>query len=274
MSDLAFIFSYIWGWITASAISLVVSIIVGVAGYVYSSYILMCMGHKAGNPETKNWMAYIPYVRDVYYLKMAKRPWWQMFFFGATGYTVSGLLFLLISIISSSAVIAATVIMLIYAIGVLVFTLLVKAEVYSGFGFNKWIVLSNFVWLETIIAFSSRISFTDGYGASKSKSKNGALVGVSGVYSGQVFELSEGSAIIIGRDPAQCELVFPENRENISRHHCDIRYYKDRNTYGITDYSKNGTFVNGEKIPTNMERMCGSGSIVSLGGQSDSFRLQ
>lgn len=44
--------------------------------------------------------------------------------------------------------------------------------------------------------------------------------------------------------------------------------------YGITDYSKNGTFINGEKIPSNMERMCGSGSIVSLGGQSDSFRLQ
>lgn len=269
MSD----FSYALNIIAGSAITVIIAIVAGVAGYVYAGYILMCMGRKAGNPESKNWMAFVPFARDAYYLKMARRPWWQMFFFGMTGSAVAGLLFLLVSIISSSAVVAATVIMIIYAVGAAVFTLLVKAEVYSGFGFNKWIVLSSFVWLEMLIAFSSRISY-EGSSAKSGKAKNGALVGVSGVYAGQVFELSEGSAIIIGRDPSQCELVFPENRENISRHHCDIRYYKDRNAYGIIDYSKNGTFVNGEKLPSNMERMCGSGSVISLGGQSDSFRLQ
>lgn len=274
MDDLTFLLNYAMSWLAASAITIIVSIVVGVAGYVYSSYILMCMGQKAGNPENKNWMAYIPFARDIYYLNMAKRPWWQMFFFRSTGVTVAGLLFLLVSIISSNAYIAATVIMVIYALGVTVFTLFVKAEVYFGFGFNKWIVLSSFGWLETLIAFSCRISFDSNGNTKNGKARNGALIGISGVYAGQVFELSRDSAIIIGRDPSQCELVFPENRENISRHHCDIRYYKDRNAYGVTDYSKNGTFINGEKIPSNMERMCGSGSVISLGGQSDSFRLQ
>ena len=81
MSD----FSYALNIIAGSAITVIIAIVAGVAGYVYAGYILMCMGRKAGNPESKNWMAFVPFARDAYYLKMARRPWWQMFFFGMTG---------------------------------------------------------------------------------------------------------------------------------------------------------------------------------------------
>lgn len=273
MSELVSSISFILAGLASTVIT-IIAIIAGVAGYVYFGYVLMCMGRKAGNPDNRKWMAFIPLAQDVYYLKMVRRPWWQMFFFGTTGFAVAGLLFLFVTIIFSEAAIAATVIIAIYLVGVAVFTLLVKAEVYHCFGFNKWIVLAGFAWLEVLIAFSSRIRYESNDNVKSGKSKNGALVGISGVYAGQVFELSEDSAIIIGRDPSQCTLVFPEYRENISRRHCDIRYYKDKNAYGITDYSKNGTYVNGEKVPSNKEKMYCSGSLISLGGEEDFFRLK
>lgn len=259
--------------VLASTLTLIIVGAAALAGYVYIGYILMCMGRKAGNPTNKNWMAFIPFAKDIYYLKMVRRPWWQMFFFGATGYTVAGIVFLLITIISSGATTAAAIIMGIYSACVVVFSMLVKAEVYHGFGFNKWIVLAGFPWLDMMIAFSTRISYENNAGDERAKPKNGKLVGISGTYAGQIFELSSDAPIIIGRDPSQCNLVFSENREDISRRHCEISYYENDNAYGVVDCSKNGTYVNGERIPSDIERICRAGTIVSLGGQKDSFRL-
>ena len=240
----------------------ILAVIVGIAAliavYLYAGYVLMCMGRKAGLKKEIDWMAYVPIARDIY-------------FFSGTGYVcvwVLSILFVLIQLGTVGVVISGLL-----ALFVLVATLYVWANIYSGFGFNKFIIFCGFrPILDMLIAFSNRITF-DGTTSALGE-KAGSIIGMGGVYAGQEFPVEDGTGITIGRDPARCSIVYPDDSTSVSRRHCAIRYYADTNTYGITDFSKNGTLVNGLKLETGVEKEFSAGSVVTLGESGESFRLK
>ena len=55
----------------------------------------------------------------------------------------------------------------------------------------------------------------------------------------------------IGRDP-QCDIVIPDDTDVISRLHATLRI-DDRGGYYLIDQSRNGTYVNGMKMSSNVE---------------------
>jgi hypothetical protein len=77
--------------------------------------------------------------------------------------------------------------------------------------------------------------------------KRPVLRGVSGKYAGQKFELR--SRLTIGRDSAQCNIVFPEGTPGVSANHCSVYYDANADCFMLTDNgSSYGTFLgNGRK---------------------------
>lgn len=253
------------------ALLTIVGIAAVIAVYLYAGYVLMCIGRKAGLPKEIDWMAYVPVARNLYALKMAGRPWWCVFFFSGTGYACAGILSLLFSLLRFGTF--GAIISGLFALFVLVVTLYVWANIYGGFGFNKLIIFCGFLpMLDILIAFSSRITFNGA--APVSGRKSGTIVGTGGVYAGQEFPIEDGTDVTIGRDPTRCSIVYPDDSASVSRRHCAIRYYADTDTYGITDFSKNGTFVNGTRLEAGAEREFSAGSVVTLGESGESFRLK
>lgn len=79
----------------------------------------------------------------------------------------------------------------------------------------------------------------------------GSLVFVKGEYIGTKIRIEENDPLLIGRDPAVCNLVFTAG--DISRKHCNIRYCMDTGNYHITDYSKLGCFIDGQRLEKEKE---------------------
>ncbi len=102
---------------------------------------------------------------------------------------------------------------------------------------------------------------------------NPVLKGMSGVYAGQTFQLD--SDIIFGRDPANCNIVFPPSSVGVSRVHCQICM----NVYGqkavlIDCNSTYGTFLNGMRVYPGQPAVLTTGSVISFGtDNSFSFSL-
>lgn len=67
-----------------------------------------------------------------------------------------------------------------------------------------------------------------------------------------------GSLAIVGRDE-ECDLVL--EGETVSRHHCEIR--REGVAYFLKDVSRNGTFVNNERI---LQRQLNHGDQIRIGG--------
>ena len=87
--------------------------------------------------------------------------------------------------------------------------------------------------------------------------KRAVLRGVTGKYSGQSFDLLKGK-VVIGRDPATCNIVFDKNTPGISGRHCQVVYDPNEDCFIITDLgSSYGTFLgNGKKLTANMAGYC------------------
>lgn len=66
----------------------------------------------------------------------------------------------------------------------------------------------------------------------------------------------------IGRDKS-CDIVIPDNTDNISRLHATIRVGSNGKIY-LMDQSLNGTYVNGIKISSNVEIPITRNDIVSF----------
>lgn len=94
--------------------------------------------------------------------------------------------------------------------------------------------------------------------------KSGKITFLSGELVGAAVEISPGDSIVIGKDASQVSVVVPYKYQKVSRVHCRIAFDKDNQRMCITDYSTNGTFVNGEKIEKNIAVWIESGSTVEL----------
>lgn len=83
---------------------------------------------------------------------------------------------------------------------------------------------------------------------------------------GEIREFSE-ETISIGRNPAS-SLCFPVELTGLSRRHAEIK--REGNQFRLTDFSTNGTFVNGKKVK---EALLKDGDVLefSEGGPKVSF---
>ena len=66
----------------------------------------------------------------------------------------------------------------------------------------------------------------------------------------------------IGRDGG-CDIVIPDNTDVISRLHATIRVESNDKIY-LTDQSRNGTYINGMKMSSNVEIPVSRKDVVSL----------
>lgn len=100
----------------------------------------------------------------------------------------------------------------------------------------------------------------------------GVMVGLTGIYMGAVIPFRSGESIRLGRLPNN-DLVF-EGQDKVSRNHCYIKW--DGQTFLIKDSSSNGTFVNGSEdcLPQNIEIEVPIGSVLAIGDERNTFRLE
>lgn len=92
-----------------------------------------------------------------------------------------------------------------------------------------------------------------------------------GVAMGQGVMLPQDRKVIVGKSPASANLVI--HNQHISNIHCSIRYIAETNNYIVKDHSTNGTFVNGMKLPNNVEVQYPSGTVISLADGSNEITL-
>lgn len=99
-----------------------------------------------------------------------------------------------------------------------------------------------------------------------------ALLGTSGQYAGSSVKLDTYS-IILGRDPNQCNLVYPNELDTISRRHAEVRFNAGTKTYEIIDYSTRGTFVNQVKLTKGLPKTLRVGDVIYISGNTQSFKV-
>ncbi|MBQ9983789.1 MAG: LytTR family transcriptional regulator DNA-binding domain-containing protein [Lachnospiraceae bacterium] len=123
---------------------------------------------------------------------------------------------------------------------------------------------------------SSASVLPDGCQVTRSLSQNrgitGALVCTKGAYLGSIIRFFADCEITLGRDGTACDVVI--NLAQISRKHCSILYHSESNTYEITDYSHNGTFLTDEERMTkNKPYHLKPGTAISFGNADTVYRL-
>ncbi len=101
----------------------------------------------------------------------------------------------------------------------------------------------------------------------------GSLVGLTGSCAGYQFDLNAGEEIVIGKDAQYANVVIDETYKEISRKHVGITYDITTDMYKVIDYSTNGTWANGTRLPINVESYCGHGTILKLANDKNTFRL-
>ena len=101
---------------------------------------------------------------------------------------------------------------------------------------------------------------------------SGSLICVSGSKLGQTIRLVPEQEIVVGRDEEVADLIveLPE----VSRKHCAIIYHSEDDCYEITDYSLNGTYVDGNmRLVTGDTYQLKPGSIIAFGADQLQYRL-
>lgn len=94
------------------------------------------------------------------------------------------------------------------------------------------------------------------------------------MYAGQTLPLAASDEMVIGRDNAFCNLIVDQNADKVSRKHCGIVFDPSRGVYMVTDYSTNGTFLDGgNRLVANMPTTLQKGSVIALGNRENRFKL-
>lgn len=95
---------------------------------------------------------------------------------------------------------------------------------------------------------------------------------ITGEYEGANIPIDNGDMVTIGRNPQQSQLLFKD--EMVSRKHCSIHYDSQKDELILTNYSKIGTYINGQCF--DMEGFTialKSGDAVRLGKSNNEFRI-
>lgn len=92
----------------------------------------------------------------------------------------------------------------------------------------------------------------------------------SGVSAGQVYTLTEGRFVTMGRGK-DCDLSFPQ-ASNVSGTHCRLEVKGNRVI--LTDLnSTNGTYINGKRMPTGQVLSLPSGSVIMLANEDTTIQV-
>lgn len=100
------------------------------------------------------------------------------------------------------------------------------------------------------------------------------LLGVSGIFAGN--EVSMGlEPIAIGRDPKQCQLVFPGDVADVGRLHCVVRFAQTSGAFILEDRnSTNGTFLgNGVRLAPGRACQIAHGGKFYLADSRNTFQV-
>jgi hypothetical protein len=108
----------------------------------------------------------------------------------------------------------------------------------------------------------------------ESQSPNGMIIGKNGSYRYAMLPIAVGEPLVFGRDAALASIVIDQGAERISRRHCLVEFLGLEEGFQVTDFSRNGTYVNGSiRLVPNTPTVVGCGSSISLGNASNSFIL-
>ena len=100
------------------------------------------------------------------------------------------------------------------------------------------------------------------------------LLGVSGLFAGNEVRMGL-NPIAIGRDPKQCQLVFPGDVTDVGRLHCVVRFDQTRGAFILEDRnSTNGTFLgNGVRLASGKAYQIAHGGRFYLVDQRNMFQV-
>ena len=110
--------------------------------------------------------------------------------------------------------------------------------------------------------------------AAPSQGTRPVLKGLKGQFVGKSFDLSRG-AVVFGRDPASCNLVFNNYTKGISGKHCQLNYEAATGTFILTDLgSSYGTYTgSGKKLVPNAPERLAAGDTFYLADENVKFLI-
>ena len=108
----------------------------------------------------------------------------------------------------------------------------------------------------------------------KRKEPRPVVKGISGHFAGQTLELSENQ-ITLGRDPRLSQLVYPQDREEISRKHLTIRFDERTHKFALMDSSSNGTYLSSnQKLEPGQSYHLNPGDRFYLADPNEVFEVK
>lgn len=107
-------------------------------------------------------------------------------------------------------------------------------------------------------------------------SKQAMLRSLSMQHNGMTVAVHSGTPVMIGRDPANCKVVFKEGTEGVSGRHCSVSFDAGTNEFILTDLrSTYGTFLmSGQKLTPNVPYRLKAGDGFYVGVNANSFRVE
>lgn len=94
------------------------------------------------------------------------------------------------------------------------------------------------------------------------------LRGSHGNFNDKVFSIPTPNgvnALMVGRDPAVCQITFPNQLDTVSKRHCIFNWIQATRTFTVEDLGSTwGTFVNGKKIVKGEKVTLKNGDTVDL----------
>lgn len=106
----------------------------------------------------------------------------------------------------------------------------------------------------------------------QNQTETGALICIDGAYVGAFIRIKPEQRIRIGRDGEVSDMIV--NLPLVSRVHCEVIYHAAQQEYEIVDFSRNGTFVNGDKrLVQNETYLLKPGTELCFGDKSTIYKL-
>ena len=279
------------------AFSIIIVVVLLIVIYTFDGMMLRNIGRKAGLKD--DWMAFVPFARTVYRLQIVGERWYKLFFLEYSWLYAIIIYYFFSLFRDETATVLGIISIVLYLLGMVAYNLYYRNKYYKAFGlkgeFTLVIITLPVGCILTTWLIDILIAFTDllQYGTaqrprsvgpaqhqqqmpSPQRSAPGAcsLSGLSGMYAGQDIPMAPNDDLIIGRDATQSNIVIDQNADKVSRKHCVIRYDPGRGVYTVSDYSTNGTYIDGgsrlvANVPTPVQR----GTVIALGNRENRFRL-
>lgn len=268
--------------------------------YIFTGYMIMCIGRKAGLNRGDDWMPFIPIARQIYQMRIADCPMWYVLLFQGCfiNWAIMLILVVLFSVLFKSLILT-TMVAMVYLLATLAFTFLYYRKYYPLFGFDPNTAWLEIIWsfglirvvLLVLIALYSKVTYRDAVVIMDDDGRTGdnkdgrrerqpnqgkaIITGIAGKYAGATFDISNGDAIVFGRSATGSNVVFDQFETDISRRHCAVKYSAQTDQFIVTDYSTNGTyFEDGSRLTANQSISVMRGTVIHLGkNKKNAFRL-